>query len=162
VSLPRTILLDDGGHAQAAGLRLRAHDLQLFEERINSVVRDSVEGEDLIPALKIDAEVNLQGISSSLTNDLSMLEPFGYGNPEPLLGSRNLSVLNPRIVGNNHMKMRLRQGAFSIDGIGFDMGGLLESLDPSLPVDAAFTPTINVWNGNQYLQLGLKGLWPGR
>lgn len=158
----RDTLIAYGGHAQAAGLKLRAHDLPLFKERINSVVRESLQDEDLIPALEIDAEVNLQGITSSLIRDLSMLEPFGFGNPEPLLGSRNLAVLNPRIVGNNHMKMRLRQGAFSIDAIGFDMGGLLESLDPSSPVDAAFTPMINVWNGNQYLQLGLKGLRPGR
>jgi single-stranded-DNA-specific exonuclease len=158
----RDILIAFGGHAQAAGLRLHIRDLPLFEERMNSIVRDSVKDEDLIPALEIDAEVGLSGVTGSLIRDLSMLEPLGCGNPEPLLGSRNLEVLNPRVVGNNHMKMRLRQGAFSIDAVGFDMGRLVGSIDPLSPVDAAFTPTINIWNGGRYLQLGLKALRPGR
>ncbi|HAM50672.1 MAG TPA: single-stranded-DNA-specific exonuclease RecJ, partial [Nitrospiraceae bacterium] len=63
--------------------------------------------------------------------------------------------LNPKIVGNNHIKMKLKQKSSSLDAIGFTMGSLFESLSCT-SVDAVFTPTINEWNGLKSLQLNLK------
>jgi len=154
------ILLSFGGHRQAAGLRLNKSDLPLFEERINAMIRSAVKREDFIPVVKIDAEVVLPEVNASLVREISMLEPLGFGNPEPLLGSRGLDALNLRIVGKNHLKMKLRQRAHSIDAIGFDMGELLEHLSSSVSLDAVFTPTINEWNGSRYLQLNLKACRP--
>jgi single-stranded-DNA-specific exonuclease len=89
-----------------------------------------------------------------------MLEPFGFGNSEPLLGSKKLEVLYPRIVKNNHLKMKLRQNNLSIDAIGFDMAVFFDKLEASTIVDAVFTPFINEWEGARSLQLNLKALRP--
>ena len=150
------LLLSFGGHRQAAGMKLRESDIARFEEKMNAVARAALGAEDFTPAIEIDTEVALQGVNPSLVRELSLLEPLGAGNPEPLLAARRLDVLNPRVVGKNHLKMKLKQKALAIDAIGFDMGKFLEHLGPSAAVDAAFSPTINEWNGNRYLQLNLK------
>ncbi|MDP3112929.1 MAG: hypothetical protein Q8M71_12575, partial [Thermodesulfovibrionales bacterium] len=108
--------------------------------------------------LDIDADITLAEANHNLVKELSMLEPLGCGNEKPFLGSKGLEVINPRIVGNNHLKMRLKQGPQTIDAIGFDMG------EPSPPdtIDAVFTLDINEYNGNSYLQLNLKAFRPSR
>ncbi len=154
------LLLSYGGHRQAAGVKLRETDIPEFERRINAVARDALQKEDFIPIVEIDREVLLSEVNAGLVKEISLLEPLGFGNPEPLLGGRRLGVLNPRVVGRNHLKLRLRQRSQSIDAIGFDMGNFIEHLSSSISVDAAFTPTMNEWNGNRYLQLNLKACRP--
>jgi single-stranded-DNA-specific exonuclease len=154
------LLLSFGGHRQAAGVRLKESDILRFEEKMNAVVRDTLRAEDFTPTIEIDTEVALYDVNTGLVRELSLLEPLGCGNPEPLLGARSLDIVRPRIVGKNHLKMKLKQRGLSFDAIGFDMGNFLDPLSASPSVDAAFTPTINEWNGNKYLQLNLKGCRP--
>jgi len=156
------LLLSFGGHRQAAGVKLKESDIVRFEEKMNAVVRDTLQADDFTPAIEIDTEVDFYGVNAGLVRELSLLEPMGSGNPEPLLGARRLDVLNPRVVGKNHLKMKLKQRALSFDAIGFNMGNFMEQLNSSISVDAAFTPTINEWNGNKYLQLNLKACRPSR
>lgn len=153
------VLLSFGGHKQAAGVKLREEDIPLFEERINTIVEDSIKGH-FTPTIELDAEISLSEVNASLIRELSLLEPFGYGNPEPVLGARRLDFQNARVVGNNHLKVRLKQRSMYIDAIGFDLGKFIEHLDSSMLLDAAFTPTINEWNGGRYLQLNLKAFRP--
>lgn len=162
LSACRDILLSFGGHKQAAGIKLLAADLPSFEKKINSIVKESLNEEDFIPCIEIDSETSLKEISHDLANELSKLEPLGCGNPEPILGARKLDIVNQRIVGNNHLKMRLRQNSMSIDTIGFGMGSIFEHIDPSALIDAAFNPTINEWNNSRYLQLNLKAIRPSK
>jgi single-stranded-DNA-specific exonuclease len=147
-----------GGHKQAAGLELESKNIPSFEECISKIADETFAREDLIPSLEIDADVDFSDINFDLTREFEMLEPFGAGNSEPLLGSKRLEVLYPRIVKNNHLKMKLRQNNQSIDAIGFDMAVFLDKLDISSTVDAAFTPFINEWEGSRCLQLNVKAL----
>lgn len=156
------LLLGFGGHRQAAGLRLRASDIPAFTERICSVAAAALAGADLTPLLEIDADLTFAEITPSLVRELEALAPLGYGNPEPVLGAKGLEVVTPRIVGKNHLKMRLKQRNSSLDTIGFDMGRDMEHLLSFLTIDAAFTPSFNDWNGNRLLQLVLKGFRPAR
>jgi len=157
------LLLSFGGHRQAAGVKLNVSHLPLFEERINTIVRTSLSEDDFMPTVEIDAEVFLLEVTNGLVKEFSLLEPLGFGNPEPLLGARDLAFQNPRVVGKNHLKMTLRQAhgkqrSLSMNAIGFSMGKFLPHLDNATSLDAAFTPMINEWNGSKYLQLNLKAL----
>ena len=154
----REFLLSFGGHRQAAGVRLKVENIPLFEKAMQRIVETALSKEDLVPSLEIDADVALSEVNHSLIREIAMLEPFGYCNEEPFLAARKLEVVNPRIVGNNHLKMKLKHGAHSVDAIGFDMG----STEVSGAVDAVFTPTLNEYNGSSYLQLSLKALRPSK
>ncbi len=152
------ILRGFGGHKSAAGIEIDTDKIDDFEKIINRFAGEKLNENDFLPTLQIDAEAKLSDIGFSFARDIELLEPFGYGNPEPIIGSRNLDVLFPRIIKDSHIKMKLRQNGQSIDAVGFDMamdyGRFLD-----LPkVDAAYMPSINEWEGKQYLQLRLKAL----
>jgi single-stranded-DNA-specific exonuclease len=154
----RDLLEGFGGHRQAAGISLHAEMLGDFRQRISDFVLSSLGEEDLIPCMNIDVSVRIADINAELINELSRLEPFGTGNDEPLFGAKGLEPYNPRIVGNNHLKMFLKQNGRGIDSIGFDFGRYLELVGANALIDAAFYPTINEWDGGRYLQLNLKAI----
>jgi len=154
----KDLLLSFGGHKQAAGVRLKAENIHLFEKAIQRIVDTAIVKEDFVQTLEIDADISLSEVNHNLIREIAMLEPFGCDNAEPRLAARNLKAVNPRIVGNNHLKMRLKNGSHSLDAIGFNMGGI----DVSGSVDAVFTPEVNEYNGSSYLQLNLKALRPSR
>jgi single-stranded-DNA-specific exonuclease len=162
LSACKDVLRSFGGHKQAAGLELEVANIPLFEERMNRIARETLTADDLVPLLKIDALVEFSDITFHLTRELEILEPFGYGNPEPLLGSKGLEVVSPRIVKDNHLKMKLRQRNQSIDAIGFAMASFFENLTGDTTVDAVFTPSVNAWEESRYLQLNLKALRPSK
>lgn len=156
----REVLIGFGGHKQAAGFRLDSENILSFEEMINTIVKKTLVESDFTPSLEIDADVNLSHINFTLIKEFALLEPFGFRNPVPLLGSKGLEVVYPRVVGNNHLKMKVKQRSQSFDAIGFDMGLFFEKLEVSTTIDAVFTPVINEWEGGRSLQLNLKAFRP--
>ncbi len=156
----RDLLIAFGGHKQAAGVKLRADNLPVFEQRLRQIVQRDVSQEDLVPTLEIHASVLLHQLDTQLMHELEQLEPFGHGNAEPLLGARELEMMYPKVLKERHLKMKLRKGASYLDAIGWDMGHLLEFLSQAAIFDAVFTPSYNDWNGNRNIQLILKGLRP--
>jgi len=149
-----------GGHSQAAGIKLPAVNLGAFREKINIIAKKSIKEDDMKPVLEIDAALNFEDINTKLIQEIKLLEPFGQDNPEPLLGAKSARVLNHRIVGNNHLKMLLKQNNVHLDTIGFTLGKELERCGDNPSVDIAFVPSINEWNGNSILQLNLKAIRP--
>ncbi|MBI5097664.1 MAG: single-stranded-DNA-specific exonuclease RecJ [Nitrospirae bacterium] len=154
------LLLGFGGHRQAAGLRMTVDNLQTFKEQMNSIVEKALHADDMIPTLEIDAAVNFSDMNFNLVNELSLLEPFGDSNREPVFGAKNIKIVNHRIVGNNHLKMYLTQGNMNFDTIGFSMADKLSKIGNASALDIAFVPSINDWNGARNLQLNLKAIRP--
>jgi single-stranded-DNA-specific exonuclease len=158
----KELLKGFGGHKQAAGLELDSQGISCFEDRINSIADKTLSEKDFVPALEIDADIDFSDISFNLTKEFAMLEPFGFGNPEPLLGSKGLEILYPRILKDAHLKMKLKQNNQSIDAIGFNMASFFENLAVTNRVDAVFTPTVNEWEGVRSIQLNVKALRPSQ
>lgn len=156
----KTILNTFGGHKQAAGLSLSSSNIDIFRAKISEIFLTSTQTDELIPSMSVDVLTKLSDINTNLVNEINKLEPFGYGNEEPLFGAKTLEAINPRIVGNNHLKMYLRQNGRGLDCIGFDFGNYLEVVENTAFIDAAFCPTINEWDGGKYLQLNLKAIRP--
>ncbi len=156
------LLVSFGGHKQAAGLKLMARDLEAFEQRMNRLIREQLTEEQLIPMLKIDAAVRLRDVTNGLVSEMQALEPYGYGNPEPVLGVRAVQLCRVRTVGNGHLKLLLKDQGLILDAIGFDMGQAVEDLAEGGLYDVVFTPQINEWEGMKALQLRLHGIRPAR
>ncbi|MBF0472173.1 MAG: single-stranded-DNA-specific exonuclease RecJ [Nitrospirae bacterium] len=153
-------LIQYGGHKQAAGLKLEAIHIKAFTDCVNEYIVNISKESDLITTLNIDYNVTLKEINHELMSEFSRLEPFGYSNPEPLLGAKGLVPSNLRVVGRNHLKMRLAHNGSVIDTIGFDLGESISWINSVKSIDAVFTPTINEWNGNRTVQLNIKDLRP--
>lgn len=155
------VLIGYGGHRMAAGARISTDKLPVFKEMISAKVDDSLSHDDLLPVLDIDIAVNLSEINLSLVKELSLLEPFGNSNKEPLFGARGINIVDHSIVGNKHLKMQLSQKNYQMNTIGFGMGDELKNIGPSSTLDIAFVPEINEWNGMRSIQLNLKALRSG-
>jgi single-stranded-DNA-specific exonuclease len=154
------LLLGFGGHRQAAGLRLSTENMPSFITRMESIVEKAVSPVDMIPVIEIDAAVKFSDINHSLIKELSLLEPHGDSNRAPIFGSKDISVLNHKIVGNNHLKMQLQQNSVHVDTIGFSMGNEINRIMKASSIDIAFHPGINEWQGMKNLQLNLKAIRP--
>ncbi len=156
----RDLLEAFGGHPSAAGLTIKETRLEDFRRRFSEVVARWTTKTRPVPTLQVDAEVNLAEVNFDLIQELESLHPFGAGNPEPTLAVRGLDVVEARVVGEKHLKLRVRQGrSFIFDSIGFRMGsfeGL--GLRAGRPVDLAFSPERNHWNGYDRVQLRIKAL----
>jgi single-stranded-DNA-specific exonuclease len=147
-----------GGHPNAAGVTVRESRLDEFRERFISVVADCSRGAATVPMLHVDAEVHLSDVTAKLIAEIGTLHPFGAGNPEPTFAVKGLQVMDSRTVGEKHLKMTVRQGrSVPFDSIGFGMNSLMDRGIPArAPVDLAFFPELNRWNGYDRIQLRIR------
>jgi len=152
----RDCLAGFGGHRMAAGLSIRAGQVMAFGAQFEAAIRAVTRPEDFIPETRIDAELSLQEINDGLLEDLSRLEPFGPGNPEPVFVARGVTVVSHRIVGENHLKLYLRQEPRALSAIGFGMADT--PVEAGATLDILFSPERNEWNGNTSIQLRLRDL----
>ncbi len=134
-------LIRFGGHAQAAGMDLRAADVDTFRDAFNAEARKLLGGTLPKPSLHVDLEIELGLASGEAVRYLQYMGPFGVGNRTPLFMARRVHLDGARVVGANHLKLTLRKGEASIDAIGF---GLAEHLS----ADALFA------EGDVLFQLG--------
>lgn len=158
----RDLLTAFGGHPSAAGLTIREERLAEFAERFAGVAGSWAAGSSSAPRLHLDSEVTLDDVNHRLLQEIGALHPFGAGNPEPMFAVKRLEIMNARVVGDKHLKLMLRQGrSLPFDGIGFGMKSLEEQgVSLRTPVDVAFTPELNHWNGYDRIQLRIRDLRP--
>lgn len=154
-------LLNFGGHAQAAGFSLPCRELDAFREKINNYADAVLTKESLIPDINLDIIISLNEVTEELIEQVDKLSPYGHGNPHPLFACHNVSLVNFREVGKdgNHLKMLVKDGGITFDGIGFNLSSYAEVL-AARDVDLAFVPTVNHWNGKKLLQLEVKDIQP--
>ncbi|MGH7786782.1 MAG: single-stranded-DNA-specific exonuclease RecJ, partial [Candidatus Binatia bacterium] len=145
-----------GGHRMAAGLSVRLDRVAELTQRLEAAVAARVTPDDLIPQVRVDAELSLRAIDDQCLADLERLQPFGMGNAEPVFLARNARVRDVRIVGESHLKLRVEQDGRLVPAIGFGMADLPVAAGDRL--DLLFTVMINEWNGNNITELRLRDL----
>jgi len=145
-----------GGHCYAAGVSLKADLVAGFAEAFEAEAARILMDDDLVPRLIIDAEARPEDITRELALELKRLEPFGTGNPEPVLMMRAMTVTERRVVGDGHLRLRLTRDGRSFTAIAFRMA----ERDTVGLMDIAFFPEMNEWNGGSSLQLRVKDLRP--
>ena len=148
------ILLDFGGHEMAAGVTVAAENIDELRRRVTEYYRKSVDGAPL-SGLRIDFEVEKpELLAIENIEALELMEPFGFGNPPPLLCIRNALLSAVYSIGaGKHTRFKLEKLGKILDCIFFSMPS--EELDVSegMLVDVAFEPQINEFRGRSSVQL---------
>ena len=148
-----------GGHAMAAGLTISPDSLESFEQAFHSVANREISDEMLVPELTLETDIRFTHVNNQLMEMLQRLGPYGPQNMRPVFGARELSVTGmPRIVGDNHLKFKVKQGRSVLDAIAFRMGEYYELLIKNEPVDLAFVVEKNEWNNRVYTQLNIRDI----
>jgi single-stranded-DNA-specific exonuclease len=151
-----------GGHAAAAGMQIKSENIDQLQKELDIHASKNLTEQDLIPEIKIDANVSSSTLSLDLVEDLKILEPFGMGNPKPVFVTRNLVVTDdPFVMKEKHLKLKLAdEEGKKFEAVWWD--GVEKSADKQLGIDSiidlAYTPESNTWQGNTRLQLLIKDI----
>lgn len=156
LSACKDLLIRFGGHSHAAGLEISTDKIALFRERFNAIVSAGLKESDRRDVCMVDAEVSADTLTESFVNELDLLEPFGEGNPEPILCMRGKKVSTAQIVGEKHLKLKFSGDLIMLDAIGFGMAH--HSVDSNAILDVAFIPEHDTWKGKGAVQLKLRDL----
>lgn len=154
------LLKQFGGHEYAAGLEIDMEMIPDFKRRFNQAVQKYTVKGEFIYKREIDMEIDLNCINDELMSFLYKFEPFGPENKQPVFVSRNVQVVGSiRIVGVNHLRMKLKQNGVVYDAIGFNLANKYHVAELNREkLDIAYNIEENYWNGNTYIQLKLKDL----
>lgn len=160
------IITTGGGHKLAAGVTLPTENIATFRDGLNKYYKQqklnlAEQQAGLLP--KADVTINdLSEVNEKLLDELKLLEPFGMGNPEPMLKLDNALVVDLRKMGadNQYVKLEVQDNlGQSIKLISFNAraGHFVE---PGERVDVWFQPTVNEWKGRRSVEGRLVHLQP--
>jgi single-stranded-DNA-specific exonuclease len=152
-----------GGHKYAAGLTMDAAHLPHLQEDFVRFAEQTLTPQDLRPSLHLDAFLTLEEVTPTFLEQLACFAPHGAGNPTPLLGTQRVQMVSPlRQLGaqGQHVRFRVAQNGTTMEVIAFHMAEQVRALANSGPLDIAFTPTLNTWQGRQTVELQLRALRP--
>jgi single-stranded-DNA-specific exonuclease len=143
------LILRFGGHAQAAGLTILEKDLDRFRESFEKVADEILPQSARLRVIETDGELEAAYHSLEVAQMLEA-QIWGQGFPQPLFCD-TFAVESQRVVGERHLKLRLRKDGRRVEGMRFN------SLEPLAPrVRAAYRLGVNEFNGMKSVQLNLE------
>lgn len=159
LGLSSEFLLRYGGHRMAAGVTVARDKIADFAARFNEVARSLLTPEDLVPEIRVDLEVSIDGMDERLESLFRHFEPFGIGNPSPVLLSRNVTIARPpRLVGQDGLKLVLDTGTGSLEALGWGFAHRMAEFQRGSKVDVAFRLERDEYRGESYLQARIADL----
>jgi len=153
-----------GGHLMAGGFSLAEKNITELSSRMNLFAQETLSVDDFVPVTQVDMEIPLDMVDLDLIREVDKLGPFGHGNKEPVFSSMDADIVpnSARIVGKDHLKIRLANSKGGLDAIGFRMGDLLDKVavtnDDAGSVDLAYRIQENKWRGLITPQINLKSI----
>lgn len=154
------IITKGGGHKLAAGVTLPTANIAAFRQRVNQFYSDKKftdQAKLLLP--KADIVCDFDEINEQLIAEIEQLEPFGSGNPAPILQTVKVEVSHIRQMGDKgqHVKLTVEKNGVSLQMLAFNAPehffvGVGEY------VDLWFEPNINEWQGRRTVEARLLHL----
>lgn len=174
VSKYKDLLEGFGGHAMAAGMSIKKENLDEFRKRLND--NCSLTDKDFVDYVVVDVRVPLHMISEKLINEISVLEPFGEGNPRPVIAQSKVKIKNASYMGKNNQFLRFTFDAGSgryVNGVYFGdvekmkehysskygakaWDDMLKGNNRSIEMTFTYEPSVNEWNDTKTIQVIVK------
>lgn len=176
MTLCKELFTKYGGHKMAAGLSLPDEaSVEIFRKKLNENCR--LTDEDFEEIVHIDVPMPLIYANREFIEELSLLAPFGVGNPKPLFARKGISLLSGRKLGKNRNvgKYRIAEDGRCYEMIYF---GDLEQFDIFLSgrfgnsvldglygrgllegqavITMAYCPEINSFAGRENIQIVMQ------
>lgn len=150
-----------GGHAMAAGLTIRAEDLEQFKQAFDQEVRRQLNDEDLQKILLTDGALTSAEITLEMAELLRASGPWGHQFPEPLFDGE-FSLLQQRVVGQRHLKLVLMEplSGLAVDAIHFNADMDIWPEQSVTRVRIVYRLDVNEFRGQKTVQLMVEHLQP--
>lgn len=150
------IVTKGGGHTLAAGVTLPTARIADFRKHVNQFYKSlklTNQQDLLLPKADVVTD-DLSEITEELITQLSQLEPFGSGNPEPIVKIQDVIVTDQRRMGteNQHVKLEIKDKTGKrIQVIAFSAPDHF-FVEPGEHVTVMLQPTLNEWKGRRSVE----------
>jgi single-stranded-DNA-specific exonuclease len=151
------LIVKFGGHAMAAGLNIAKDNYSQFAQLFDEEVRSRLNEEDLQGKFISDGKLEKDDLSFELAELLRSAGPWGQGFSEPLFDGK-FRLLQQRIVGDKHLKLRLELDSQIIDAIAFNVDIAVWPNKQCENVYAVYRLGVNEYLGKRSLQLVVECL----
>lgn len=142
----------------AAGIEMEPHRFNDLRSALNQAI--SMDPAQMVPDIDVDSHICLSELGRETVDQLSLLQPHGKGNPEPLLAAQGLDIVGePRVLGGDgrHLAFHVRQNGVVLRAIAFGKGELWPSLSRSgARVSLLLEPRISRWQGRSDVELNVR------
>ncbi len=155
------LLCSFGGHKAAAGFSIKLEDIPEFKKKIVKIGQKTVTKELLIPKLHVDLELKIKELTPKLFKELSIMEPFGMTNPDPLFVIRGAEIVKTKKLGAEglHLKIILKQDHGNIECLFWNSTEeYYDKLIVGKKIDVAGKLELNSWFGMQKTQLMVEDI----
>lgn len=139
------LLAKFGGHAMAAGATLAVDDVNRFALAFAQVAQEWLSEQDLTRTLRHDGALPAEAATPETARLLDS-QVWGQGFEPPVFCDR-FELVSQRLVGEKHLKLRLKQGGRLVDGIWFNQVDMLPER-----VTLAYRLSLDEWQGQQRVQ----------
>lgn len=159
ITTQKDLLLGFGGHPMAAGMSLPKENLPAFRKGLGKAIEKQLG--DIVfeePTLQIDAWLALTDLSLDFAESLELLAPFGAGNPELTLATRNVRLKSVKEIGKTkeHLRLNVEDEHGEIASFLW-WGGAGEELPPTdFKFDVAYTLRATSYRGQKQVTLQFR------
>ena len=164
-----------GGHKMAAGVSMPEENVEAFRAYLNA--HSGLSPEDLVEVIHIDVPMPMSYVTPELVRQITLLEPFGNGNPKPVFAQKGVRVRRGRILGKNGNVGKYRvadEGGREYDMMYFgdleqwhdflaahfgqeELERLYSGGSSAIVISVIYYPDINVYRGIESLQMVMQG-----
>ena len=151
------ILLKGGGHKMAGGFSIKVEKIDEFKKFIFKKFQTINEDLSKDKPLFLDSIISPSAVNLEFFNKVSLLSPFGSGNPEPRFVIEDVKTISGKIVGEKHIKSILvgKEGStiktIAFNAVGGDLGEYLLKKNNKL-FNIAGKLSLNEWKGQSNVE----------
>jgi single-stranded-DNA-specific exonuclease len=148
-----------GGHMYAAGMTMKAENLDAFREAFEKVGEEMLDNEMLTPKVFYDAELDVSVVDMKFLSIVNKMAPFGPANLTPIFYAKGLRDDGTgKIIGKTaeHIRLNIKRSADSLAAVGFGMADKFMDIKKADSFEACFQINENVFRGTSTIQLMLK------
>jgi len=154
-------LLNFGGHPMAVGCELSCDKMDSFKQAVNIYADNMIQPEDLRKKIHIDTKISFNDIDAKFLEMLSMLSPFGMGNPRPVFLTENVEIVaEPIKIKRSHIKALVRNDGIVFEAIGWRKGDWKDRLFKGDRVSIVYSLNFSEYLGEERLYLNMEDIKP--
>ena len=152
----KDILVQYGGHKLAAGLTVETKNIDEFRALVNEYAEKNASA---LPVLKLDCKLNPASVSLDLLSSISILEPFGAENPQPLFGLFGMKITGIQPVGSNkHIRLTVNKNGVNLPVMLFSVAPEDFPYCVSDVIDLAIRLSQNEYMGETKVSIQVKDI----
>lgn len=156
LGIDKDIIKHGGGHNLAAGLLIEKNKFNEFKDFMNSSYKKIIKDNNI---KKYVSKITLSAVNQNFYNELSLMEPFGSNNQNPVFLIENITIVKSAIIKNKFVscilgsKINKSVNAISFNLINSEISKYLLNYKKEIKILAQIKQ--NTWNNKKTLQLNI-------